>query len=154
MKSVSNTPRYKPPLPAIKIGSAERSGAETRFGTLLVWFMRLLSLLWVLQGLLHWWSVLSSDADSTATLSTMTSIGVAAVMFFAVIDLVAAVGLWLAAAWGGVVWLVTVAAQWLTILILPGFFDFDLVVGVVDVVLVIVYFLLTYQAARENAAYV
>ena len=29
----------------------------------------------------------------------------AATIFFAVIDLVAAVGLWLAAAWGGVVWL-------------------------------------------------
>ena len=29
----------------------------------------------------------------------------AATVFFAVIDLVAAVGLWLAAAWGGVVWL-------------------------------------------------
>jgi len=28
-----------------------------------------------------------------------------ATIFFAVIDLVAAVGLWLAAAWGGVVWL-------------------------------------------------
>ena len=36
---------------------------------------------------------------------------IAAVVFFAVIDLVAAVGLWLAAAWGGVVWLVAVAAQ-------------------------------------------
>ncbi len=32
-------------------------------------------------------------------------------MFFAVIDLVAAVGLWLAAAWGAVVWLMSIASM-------------------------------------------
>ena len=32
-------------------------------------------------------------------------------MFFAVLDLVAAVGLWLAAAWGAVVWLTSVVSM-------------------------------------------
>jgi hypothetical protein len=153
VKSSLNVPRYKPPLPAIKIGMADRSDTDTRYGTLLVWFMRILSLLWVAQGLLHWVSILA-DSPYGSSLDDMTSLGIAAVLFFSVIDLVAAVGLWLASAWGGVVWLVTVAVQWLTILLLPHFVVYDLPLGLVDLVLVGVYFFLTYKAARENEPYV
>jgi uncharacterized membrane protein (DUF2068 family) len=84
----------------------------------------------------------------------MSALGAAAVIFFAVLDMIAAVGLWLAAAWGGVVWLVAVAVQWLAIVILPHFFGFDVAIGAADVVLVTVYFYLTYQAARESEPYV
>ena len=35
----------------------------------------------------------------------------ATTIFFAVIDLVAAIGLWLTAAWGGVVWLIAAGSQ-------------------------------------------
>lgn len=154
MKPTITTPRYKPPLPAIRLGSPERSGSETRYGTLLVWFMRALSLLWMLQGLSHWTAILDADADGRAAIETMSSLGIAAVAFFSVIDFVAAVGLWLATAWGGVVWLVAVAAQCLTTVVLPGFFDHDLATTAVGLVLMIGYFLLTYQAARENAPYV
>lgn len=66
-----------------------------------------------------------------------------------VIDLVAAVGLWLAASWGGVVWLVAVAVQWLAIMILPSFFDHDVLTGLVDLVLVATYLAVTYLAAQE-----
>ena len=37
------------------------------------------------------------------------------------LDLIAGVGLWLAAPWGGVVWLVTVGGQLLSLVLLPGF---------------------------------
>ena len=151
MKSPTTMPRFKPPLPPIRLGATERSG-ETRYGTLLVWFMRALSVLWVLQGLAHWAPVMTSDAESA--LDSMSSTGIAAVVFFAVIDFIAAVGLWLAASWGGVVWLVAVGAQWIVILILPRFFAYDILTGVMDAILVAIYFFLTYEATRENAPYV
>jgi hypothetical protein len=154
VKPAITTPRYKPPLPGIKLGSSDRTNAETRWGTYLVWFMRAVSVLWLLQGVAHWFSVLAPDADPQGSLATMTSMGIAAVMFFSVIDLIAAVGLWLAAAWGGVVWLVAVAGQWIATLILPGFFAYDILTSLGDAVLVGVYFYFTYRAARENEPYV
>jgi hypothetical protein len=154
VKPSPTTLRYKPPIDAIKLGGADRVRTETRYGTLLVWFMRLASVLWVLQGLVHWSAVMLANDDGQGALETMSALGVAAVVFFAVIDLVAAVGLWLAAAWGGVVWLVSVAAQWMVILVLPGFFDYDLLTGTVGLLLVVAYMFLTFAAARETEPYV
>lgn len=149
-KPTVTTPRYKPPIAAIKLSAADRSATDTRYGRYLVWFMRVLSVLWVLQGLNQWFGVMTGKGESAVALDSMTSFGIAAIMFFCVIDLVAAVGLWLAAPWGGVVWLVTIAAQWLAILCLPGFFAHDLLIGLGELVLVTAYLFLTYQAAREN----
>ena len=47
----------------------------------------------------------------TEALSSHTVAWQTATVFFAVIDLVAAVGLWLAAAWGAVVWLTAVVSM-------------------------------------------
>ena len=142
-------PRAVPPVPGIRIGKSDRADAETRFGTLLVGYMRLLALLWLAQGVSSWGLILLGDDFGPGPLARMTDLGATAVIFFAVMDLVAAVGLWLAASWGGVVWLVTVAAQWLCLVILPNFFPYDLTLGAVDVLLVLGYFVFIYRAARE-----
>ena len=47
-------------------------------------------------------------------------------MFFAVIDLVAAVGLWLAAAWGAVIWLTAVASMVAVEIFFPQVFGGEL----------------------------
>ena len=59
----------------------------------------------MLKGLYHWSLVLGIGDGSGSTFEKASMPWQAATIFFAVIDLVAAVGLWLAAAWGGVVWL-------------------------------------------------
>ena len=46
----------------------------------------------------------------------------AATVYFAVIELVAAVGLWLATPWGAVVWLTTVVSMAVIELMFPGIF--------------------------------
>lgn len=150
MKQAPAGPRYRPPLAAIQMGMSDRSNGETRYGTWLVWFMRALSLMWIVQGLVSWSAVLLANDDGQGAIETMSALGASAVIFFAVLDMVAAVGLWLAAAWGGVVWLVAVAVQWLALIILPRFFAFDLSIGAADLLLVAAYFYLTYQAARES----
>ena len=53
----------------------------------------------------------------------------AATIFFAVLDLVAAVGLWLAAAWGAVIWLMAVASMAAVEMFFPQVFGGGLVVA-------------------------
>ncbi len=154
MKAIPTTTRSRPPLAPIRLGASNRGAGETRFGRMLVWFMRLLSLLWLLQGAVQWAAVLTAQGEGAGAIDTMTPVGAGATVFFCAMDMIAAVGLWLAAPWGGVVWLVVVGGQCLSTVVLPGFFADDLAVGLAALVLVAIYFGLTYRAARENAPYV
>ena len=72
-----------------------------------------------------------------------------AIVFFAVTDLVAAVGLWLASSWGGVIWLCAAAAQIFVTLFMPTFFAGGPIILGVDLGLVLAYFFLTWRAAQE-----
>ena len=140
--------RSATPLPAIRIGTGpEREGlADQR--VLLATFMRIVAILWIVEGLLQWVDVL---ADANGTLFATASLQrVSAVVFFCILDLVAAVGLWLAAPWGGVVWLVTVGGQLLSLAFLPGFSDHPWIVGVRNVVLVAGYLSLAWMASQQE----
>ena len=55
-----------------------------------------------------------------------------ATVYFAVIELVAAVGLWLATPWGAVVWLTTVVSMAVIELMFPGIYGGSLVVVAVE----------------------
>lgn len=144
----STAPRRKPPIAAIRIGAADRRPGGTRYGRLLVWFMRAMALLWFGQGVAQWAAVLTADGYGAGALDTVTSLEVTAVVFFCAMDMIAAVGLWLAAPWGGAVWLVVIAAQWLAILLLPRVFPSDWWIGLAGLGLALLYVPLTYKAAR------
>jgi hypothetical protein len=131
---------------AIRLGEpACIAGEENRAGLFLVVFMRLLAGLWVIQGLLQWSAIL---LPSEPLFDTVSALHGAAVIFFAIFDLVAAVGLWLATPWGGVIWLLGAIAQIFVALGLPGFYSL-LWIGA-DIVLIIIYFVLTWQAGRAG----
>ncbi len=135
---------------AIRIGDKVRDWREaTRWGFLLVAFMRIVAVLWLFQGLLRWSDILM-PAHSIFDLTTPDK--ASATVFFAVTNIFAAVGLWLATPWGGVLWLVAVAAESLMTIIMPEFFAAPRVILSVDVGLVITYFVLTWHAARERDA--
>ena len=70
-----------------------------------MWFLRGMAVLSMLKGLYPLVVVLGigDGPDDDFTLHSLP--WQTATVYFAVIDLVAAVGLWLAAAWGAVVWL-------------------------------------------------
>ena len=76
----------------------------------LVWFMRAIAWLWVAKGLFNWGLVLGafSRYGDFAVLSRSLQ---GSIVFFAAVDLLAAVGLWLAAPWGGVLWLLCVSIE-------------------------------------------
>ena len=84
---------------------------------ILVWFMRMLALIWIAKGLGYWAVIMGADNAPTSFEARSTGFQ-ATTIYFAIIDLVAAVGLWLTATWGGVLWLLAVMSH----LILTVFF--------------------------------
>ncbi len=133
---------------AIRFGEPARiEGEANRAGLFLVVFMRLLAGLWVIQGLLQWSAILLPPQPLFDNVSALRG---AAVIFFATFNLVAAVGLWLATPWGGVIWLLGASAQILVALALPGFFSM-LWIGA-DIVLIGIYFGLMWRAGHAGTA--
>ena len=129
---------------AIRIGQTPAEQHATPWGLVLVVFMRLLAALWIAQGLVEWSAVL---LPRQPLFDVAPAIFSAAIVFFAVLDLVAAVGLWLATPWGGVLWLFAATAQIFVSVAIRGFFT-NLWMAV-DIALIVVYFVLTWQAGRD-----
>jgi uncharacterized membrane protein (DUF2068 family) len=73
-------------------------------------------------------------------------------VFFAVIDLVAAVGLWLAAAWGAVIWLTSVVSMIALNIFFPQVFRGGLVFGFTEFAALVIYLWLALKAAQEHPA--
>ena len=75
----------------------------------------------------------------------------ATVIYFAVIDPVAAVGLWLTSVWGGVMWLLAIMSH----LILGFFFPSVVPSNVVSIAFflgfILIYLVISWLAAREEA---
>ena len=112
----------------------------------LVVFMRAIAALWLLQGLGHWVRVLAPGLPLFVTLPMSAAY---LVIIFAVTDLIAAIGLWLLAPWGGVLWLLAAATQIFVAVAIPNFFPGGRAVAAVDAVLIAAYFVLTWLAARD-----
>jgi uncharacterized protein DUF6163 len=115
----------------------------------LVLFLRVMACLSMLKGLYHWAAVCGIVGEEGGFEAHIPS-WQATTVFFSVIDLVAAVGLWLVAPWGAVVWLTSTV----TMIVVHVFFDqvygTDFLVILVGVVLIVAYLVLAVLAAREH----
>jgi len=120
------------------------------YGIYLLWFMRGVAVLWLAKGVIHWCLILGighSDPDRFLELPVLTQ---SAVIFFAVFDLVAAVGLWMTSAWGGVIWLIAAGSHFAILLLKPEIFGRQYALMATIVVLVAAYIGLAYFASREK----
>src|ERR1700729_1558462 len=70
----------------------------------LIWYMRTLAWVWMAKGLFHW-AIILGAFPTLGQFTTMALPLQATIVAFACLDLLAAIGLWLAAAWGGAIWL-------------------------------------------------
>jgi fatty acid desaturase len=116
----------------------------------LVLFLRVMAGVSMLKGLYHWSRVVGIGVSDGETFELHSVAWQAATVFFAVIDLVAAVGLWLAAAWGAVIWLMAVASMLALELFFPQVFGGGLLSGLFEGGLLVLYLGLALKSAQEQ----
>ena len=116
----------------------------------LVLFLRVMAGVAMLKGIYHWSLVLGVGDGSGSTFESAGTAWQAATIFFAVIDLVAAVGLWLAAAWGGVVWLTSAISMAAIELFFPLVYGGRVWIALMEFVAIFVYIALALLAGRER----
>ncbi len=115
----------------------------------LVFFLRVMALGSLLKGLYHWASVCGFIGDQGG-FEAHTQAWQATTVFFSVIDLVAAVGLWLAAPWGAVVWLTSTVTMVMIQLFFTQVYGTELFVVGVGLLAILGYLVLSLLAARES----
>ena len=115
----------------------------------LVLFLRVMALGSILKGLYHWAAVCGFIGDQGG-FEAHTQAWQATTVFFSVIDLVAAVGLWLAAPWGAVVWLTSTVTMIMIQLFFAQVYGTEIFVVGAGLLAVLGYLVLSLLAAREN----
>jgi hypothetical protein len=139
------------PVPADLESLEPVQGAEqkTLWTDRLVLFLRVMAALSMLKGLYHWSRVcgigVGDDLFEYHSVAWQTG-----TVFFAVIDLVAAIGLWLAAPWGAVIWLMSVASMLAVNFFVPQVFGASLGTGLLESGLLGLYLYLAIKAAQEH----
>ena len=133
------------------VHAGDERATEGRWTARLVLFLRVMAVLSLLKGLYHWSIVCGIGDGPDASFETAPLPWQAATVFFAVIDLVAAVGLWLTAAWGAVVWLTAAISMVAVQVLFPNIYGGGMVPVFVELGLLAVYLSLALQAAREHA---
>ena len=125
-------------------------GARGTWTEVLVLFLRGMAVVSLIKGLFHWSQILSIGASAGQGFETRSIAWQTSTVFFAVLDLVAAVGLWLAAPWGAVIWLTSVVSMAAVELFFPQVYGGSVIVVAAELTLLGVYLFLAIVSARER----
>jgi hypothetical protein len=117
----------------------------------LVLFLRVMAGLSLLKGLYHWAVICGIGAPFPSGFDSYPTPYQVATVFFAIIDPVAAVGLWLAAPWGAVVWLTSVISMAAVELLFPQILGGNVWLVAIELLLLGAYLGLALMATREQA---
>ena len=134
-------------LEPVRVGKGASRGSWTEY---LVLFLRIMAAISMIKGLYHWSQVCGIGVRADAAFESHSIAWQTATVFFAVLDLVAAVGLWLAAAWGAVVWLTSVVSMAAVELFFPNVYGGSLFIVLVELTLLAMYLYLAIMSARER----
>lgn len=127
---------------------AETGG--TAWTTRLVLFLRAMAVIAMTLGLYNWAQITGFIGTEDTAFEVQTAQWQSATVYFAVIELVAAVGLWLATPWGAVVWLTTVVSMAVIELMFPAIYGGNITVVVFAAIMLVAYLALAWMAARER----
>ena len=120
-----------------------------RWGFLLTWFMRVVGILWIMKGLSAW-AVIVGVWTPAGQFEARSTGYQATIIYFALIDLIAAVGLWMASTWGGIMWLLAIMSHLILAAFFPGIVAGGLMTMVFFLTLVAVYLAISWLAAQEE----
>src|SRR5258708_14198294 len=115
----------------------------------LVLFLGALAIASMLKGLYHWAAVCGFIGEAGGFEAHVQS-WQATTVFFSVIDLVAAVGLWLVAPWGAVVWLTSTVTMIMIELFFNQVYGTNLIIVAAGLVAIPAYFILSPLAAPAH----
>jgi hypothetical protein len=116
----------------------------------LILFLRVMAGVSMVKGLYHWAAVCGFIGRDDGGFLAHGMQWQTATVFFAVIDLVAAVGLWLAAPWGAVVWLTASVSMVVIDMFFQQVYGEQIAVVSFEMVAIAAYLFLAIQAAREH----
>ena len=143
----------------VGLGSAAKTGAKpapkpSRVGwpRLNDWFHRVLGLGWLVLGLWSWAAIIGVEAPLVRAFEGRALTVQALIIFFAVTDIVAAVGLWLLAPWGGAVWLVAASSRLVFALVFPAAAPLGLIAAAAILVCVVLFIALSWLATHREGA--
>src|SRR5271155_3490922 len=134
-------------LEPVRVVKTASRGSWTEY---LVLFLRVMAGISLIKGLYHWAQVCGIGVSPDQGFETHTIAWQTATVFFAVLDLVAAVGLWLAAAWGAVVWLTSGVSMAGVEMFFPKIYGGSIAIVLIELALLGVYLWLAIVAAREH----
>lgn len=114
----------------------------------LSFFMRGVAAAWFVKGV-SWWIEICGF-ESSVNFEAKRQAAKAVAIGFGVIDLVAAVGLWLLSAWGGVMWLLAATTEIVLTFAAPRVFEASNLRIATLVALIIIYLFLSSLSANEE----
>ncbi|MEH2477155.1 fatty acid desaturase [Nitrobacteraceae bacterium AZCC 2146] len=132
------------------ISSERTQSDENAWTRRLVLFLRIMAVLSMAQGLYHWAQVTGFVGTEDDAFEVQSTAWQTATVYFAVIELVGAVGLWLATPWGAVVWLTTVVSMAVIELMFPTIYGGNLIIVGIQAAFLAAYLALAWMAARER----
>jgi len=145
--SLSDDPRALEP-----VHTEDREHPAQPWTDRLVLFLRVMAGVSLLKGLYHWAQVTGVFVRPEEAFELQSIAWQASTIFFAVIDLVAAVGLWLAAAWGAVIWLTSLVSMIALDLFFPQVFNGGIVLTAGEFAALALYLWLALKSAQEQPA--
>jgi Family of unknown function (DUF6163) len=132
------------------VQAADGEAAGKPWAYRLALFLRVMAGVSLCKGLYHWAVICGIGALLASGFDSYSTPYQVATVFFAVIDLVAGVGLWLAAPWGAVVWLTSVISMAAVELLFPQIYGGNIWIIVAEVVMLGLYLWLALMTAREQ----
>ena len=132
------------------VHAEDAEGEEKRWASRLVLFLRAMAVASLFKGLYHWAVICGINAPFPSGFDSYSPPYQAATVFFAVIDPVAGVGLWLAAPWGAVVWLTSIISMAAVEILFPQIFGGNILAVLCEIALLGTYVWLVVMAAREQ----
>jgi hypothetical protein len=113
-------------------------------------FLRAVAAFLLIEGVIHWGVILGIGEGTPSHFEQMSTVAQAAVIWAAIIDPIAGVGLWLRAGWAVVLWLIATLTQVLFGALAPAEMTRILIFTMVELGLVVAYAVLSIKAAQES----
>lgn len=132
--------------------AAQPAVTESRYEAILNWYLTALSVVMLVFGLMQWAIILGIMPGVGGPFETIATEWKIVIMHFAVVDLVAAVGLWMRTPWGVVVWIYSAISEIVFHTLFVNKFGADIPKLSFNVLTLLVFVVLTILARRHAPA--